>query len=78
MSASHFVPLNNQLVSLHFLSLSRSRLRISLFFTLTMTLTVNGNVLILDGLDDKIAHHAAVVRVHPRTECIEDSSHAHL
>jgi hypothetical protein len=32
----------------------------------------------LQGLDDEVAHHAAVVGVHTWAECVEDTRNAHL
>mmetsp|Transcript_53738 Transcript_53738/g.92436 ORF Transcript_53738/g.92436 Transcript_53738/m.92436 type:complete len:322 (-) Transcript_53738:200-1165(-) len=39
---------------------------------------VNGEGLPLQGLDDEVGHHAAVVGVHARAERVEDARHAHL
>ena len=31
-----------------------------------------------EDLDDEVADYSSVVRMHPRTEGVEDSGHAHL
>ena len=41
-------------------------------------LTINRDVLPLDGLDDEVAHHAPIVRVHARAEGVEDAGNAHF
>lgn len=55
-------------------------LGVSLLFSLSLshTHTIDGDVLPLDGLDDKVAHDTPVVGMHPRPERVEDTRHAHL
>mmetsp|Transcript_21878 Transcript_21878/g.62354 ORF Transcript_21878/g.62354 Transcript_21878/m.62354 type:complete len:201 (-) Transcript_21878:343-945(-) len=39
--------------------------------------TVNGNILVLQGLDDEVGHHSSIVGMHAWSERVEDSCNPH-
>ena len=41
------------------------------------TVSIDGDVPVLEGLDDEVRHHAPVVRVHARAVGVEDPRHLH-
>jgi hypothetical protein len=43
-----------------------------------LSITINGDGLALQRLDNKVADDAPVVRMHTRSESVEDASDAHI